>query len=111
MSKRIQHKTDMTNKEFAVAAITSAGLSYEEMGSNTLRITSGNLVNATLDLTTGTISGDSDFGHRKETLGSLRQAYTEAKYRHEAAREGVQIKQRLKRGEDVVLLCRMASHA
>lgn len=110
MSKRIVHKTDMTDKAHATSALKSQGLAFEEMSSTTLRITSGSLTNATLDLTTGNISGD-DITVRKAALSGLRQAYTEAKYRHEAARVGVQIKQRVQRGENIVLLCRMASHA
>lgn len=111
MSKRITTKTDMTNKEFAITALKASGLRYEEVGSTTLRITSGDLNNATLDLTTGNISGDSDFGHRKGQLGTLARDYMEAQARSVAARKGVQIKQRLvneKTGR-VTLKCRMVS--
>ncbi len=113
MSKRITVKTEIKDKGHAITALKSAGLAYEEMGSTQLRIKSGDLANATIDLTTGVISGDSDFaGHRRETFGTLRKHYTEAKFRHEAAREGVQIKQRLDAKDgSVILKCRMQSHA
>lgn len=113
MSKRITTKTDIKDKGFAVAALKNAGLAYEEMGSTMLRITSGDLANATIDLTTGIISGDTDFrGHSKETLGSLRKWYSEVKFRHEASREGVQIKKReIMKDGSIKLHCRMAAHA
>lgn len=112
MSKRITTKTDIKDKGFAATALKNAGLAFEEMSNTMLRITSGDLANATIDLTTGIISGDTDFGHRKEVLGSLRKHYSEVKFRHEAAREGVQIKQRMEQKDgSIVLKCRMAAHA
>jgi hypothetical protein len=112
MSKRIITQTDIKDKGFAVQALKSEGLAYEEMSSTMLRITSGDLNHATIDLTTGNITGDDALGHRRGKLGKLRQAYAEAKVRHEASREGVTINRRevMKDGR-VVLKCRMASVA
>jgi hypothetical protein len=111
MSKRVTTKTDIKDKNFAIAAMKNAGLAYEEMGDTVLRITSGALANASIDLTTGVISGDTDYGHRKEVFGSLRKHYSEVKFRHEAQREGVQIKQRIEQKDgSIKLLCRMVSH-
>ncbi len=112
MSKRITTKTDIKDKGYAITALKNAGLAYEEMGSTMLRITSGALANATIDLTSGVITGDTDFGHRRETLGMLRQGYAEIRVRAEAAKEGAQIKQRIQAKDgSVILKCRMASHA
>jgi hypothetical protein len=112
MSKRITTKTDMKDKAFAIQALKNAGLAYEEMGNTTLRITSGALAHATIDLTTGNITGDSDFGHRSEVLGSVRKHYSEVKFRHEAAREGVQIKSRQEHKDGSIrLVCRMVASA
>ena len=111
MSKRITTKTDIKDKGFAIQALKNAGLAYEEMGDTMLHIKSGDLANATIDLTTGTISGDTDY-HRKEVLGTLRKHYSEVKFRHEASREGVQIKQRIEQKDgSIKLVCRMAAHA
>lgn len=109
MSKRVTTQTDIKDKGLAIAALTSAGLAFQEMG-NTLRITSGPLANATIDLGSGLISGDTDFGHRKESMGILRQHYSEAQFRKEATKAGVSIGQRLveKQSGDVILKCRMA---
>lgn len=112
MSKRITTQTDIKDKGLAIKALGQLGLAYEEMGSTSLRITSGTLGNAVIDLTTGKVSGDTDYGHRRESLGDLRQAYAELKFRADAAKEGVQIKQRFVRQDGKVrLVCRMASRA
>jgi hypothetical protein len=111
MSKRVTTKSNITNKDFAVTALKNAGLAFEEMGS-TLLIKSGELANASIDLKTGLISGDTDYGHRKEVLQSVIKHYSEVKFRHEASREGVQIKGRVEQKDgSIVLKCRMAAHA
>lgn len=111
MSKRITTKTDIKDRGFAITALKNAGLAFEEMGGTMLRITSGDLKNATIDLATGTISGDTDY-HSKPQLGALRKHYSEVKFRHEAAREGVQIKNRIENKDgSITLKCRMAATA
>ena len=113
MSKRITTKTDMTNKDLAIAALKASGLTYEEVGSTSLRIKSGALASTTLDLTTGLLVGDSDTGYRSGNLGTLRREYAEAGKRVQAAREGVQIKQRIVNETTgrVTLKCRMVGSA
>jgi hypothetical protein len=110
MSHRVTNETEMKNKELAVAAITAAGLSFRAQGESRLVITSGRLANAVLDLGTGVITGDSDHGHTRETLGMLKQHYGEAMYRAECAKTGVEIFNRSveEATGDVILHCRAA---
>jgi hypothetical protein len=109
MSQKVTVKTVITNKEFAAVALKAAGLEFEEMGSTGLRIKSGALANATIDLTTGNLTGDTDYGHRKSTFEGVIRGYAEAKFRHEAGQSGVQIKARtIEKNGDVKLVCRMA---
>lgn len=93
MSRRITTKTQMTNKELTEQALKSAGLSYVEEGASMFRITSGDMRNATLDLRTGNIVGDTDL-HGRDTLGSLRKHYSEAQIRHRCLMEGHSIEER-----------------
>jgi len=109
MSRRIARQTSITDKELALQALKQAGIQYQDQG-NTIRFTSGTMANATLDLTTGTISGDSDFEHTKERLvGLLRQHYSEAQIKREYAKLGTVIDERQtdKQG-NVVLMWHMA---
>ena len=91
MSKRTEVKTTMTDKKFVIEAFKREQLQYEEMSDTMLRITSGALARATLDLTTGTITGDSDYGHGQNALGKLNRHYSEALARFRAMRAGTQI--------------------
>lgn len=93
MSRRITTKTQITDKELAIQALKMAGMSYREEGSTVLRITSGSMREATLDLRTGTITGDSDY-HRQDTLGALRQHYSEAQIRQRCLMEGHSVEER-----------------
>ncbi len=112
MSKRTTTRTDITDKGFAIAALKAGGLAYEEVGDTTLLIKSGPLANASIDLTNGVISGDTDFRHRSGDAGTLRRDYTEAKQRFLAQRKGHQVKSRVEQKDgSIVLVCRMASHA
>jgi N-acetyl-beta-hexosaminidase len=108
MSRRIYSKTSITDKDLALQALKQAGIQYQDQG-KTILFTSGEMANATLDLTTGTISGDSDFGHTKEGLvGLLRQHYSEAQIKREYAKLGTTIDERQTDGQDVVLMWHMA---
>lgn len=109
MSHRITQQTEMTNKSLAISAIKSAGLNFREVGDDQLVFTSGSLNNATLNLKTGLISGDSDYGHNKETFGLLRQHYSEAQCRALAAKHGHRVESRkvLQDGR-IELICRTA---
>ena len=109
MSRRIYTKTLITDKVLALQALKQAGIQYEDRGT-TIRFLSGGMANATLDLTTGTISGDSDFGHTKEGLvGLLRQHYSEAQIKREYAKLGTVVDERQTDHEgNVVLMWHMA---
>ena len=112
MGQRITVKTDITNKDFACQALKTSGLAYEEIGSTLLRIASGTLAGTTIDLTSGAVSGGTDLGRKRESLGSVRQHYAEAKFRHEAARAGVQIRARtVEKDGTIRLSCRMTSRS
>jgi len=94
----------MKDKSLAIAAIKAAGLGYTEVG-NTIRFNSGRMANATLDLTTGDISGDTDYGHTQDVLGALRQNYGEAKFKQECNKQGIMIESRqVEKNGDIVLM-------
>lgn len=110
MSYRVIKQTQITNEKLAIEALKIAGMSYTKQG-NTLHITSGTLNRATIDLSTGDITGDSDFrGHSADAFGVLRQHYGEAQCRETVLKQGITINDRqIERidGEDcVVLYCR-----
>ncbi len=93
MSHRVTTETQMKDKHLAAAACKAAGVQYTEQG-DTFRFTGGKLNNATLDLKTGRITGDTDYGHTTETLGALRQHYGEAMFKQESIKNGVSIESR-----------------
>ncbi len=107
MSHRVTTQTEIKDRGLAIQALKQAGLSYREVGDQ-LAITSGRMANSTIDLRTGTITGDTDHGHTRETLGMLRQYYGEAKYRAECAKQGISIESRtVNKAGDIVLMCSM----
>jgi hypothetical protein len=93
MSHRIVMESPITNKDLAIQALKSAGWKYTEQGSNVLVVTSGPMRNATINLLTGNVTGDSDL-HSKDTLDALRQSYSEAIVRQEAIKSGATIETR-----------------
>ena len=92
MSHRITTKTKITNKDLAIDAIKMAGWSFQQSG-NAITITSGPMNRARLDLRTGNISGDTDW-HSKDTLGALRQNYSEAVVRQQCRKTGATVESR-----------------
>ena len=105
MSHRVTTETEIKDKALAIQAIKKAGLSYTEAGS-TIRFTSGVLANATLDLNTGRITGDTDYGHSANKVGDLKMFYGEAKYLFECARNGIMIESRtLNKAGEIELIC------
>lgn len=107
MSRRITNKVDITERDVAIDALKLADLSFVAKGEHTLVITSGALKNATLDLRTGSVYGDSDFGHTEESFGVLRQYYAEAKLRLECMKNGTTIEERQTDCEgNIILLAR-----
>lgn len=108
MSHRVTTETEMKDRELVKAACKQQGVTFNESG-DSIHFTGGTLSGATLNLKTGTISGDTDYGHNRQTLGALRQAYGEAKYRFECQKQGIQIESRtVEKNGDIVLICAMA---
>lgn len=106
MSRRVTTQTEIKDKGLAIQALKQAGLSFREVGETQINITSGRLAHATIDLRSGEISGDSDHGHSRESLGLLRQYYAEAKYKAECAKQGITIDSRtVSKNGDIVLMC------
>ena len=93
MSHRVTTQTEIKDKALAIEAIKAAGFTYAE-DNDRLHITSGSMQNATIDLRTGIVSGDTDHRHTKEKLGALRKHYTEAKFRAECLKQGISIESR-----------------
>jgi len=108
MSRRITNKLNITDRDLAIEALKLAECSFDEHG-NSLYITSGLLCNATVDLTSGEITGDSDYGHSAEKFGLLRQYYSEAQVRAECLKNGTWITEKQTDDEgNIVLLAQMA---
>lgn len=93
MSHRVTTQTEIKDKALAMQAAKTAGFSFVEDAQG-LRFTSGGLKNAYLNLQTGEITGDTDYGHTQDKLGIFRMHYGEAKYRLECARQGIMIESR-----------------
>ena len=93
MSHRVTQKTDITNKELATTALKNVGWSFVEQSNSVLRITSGPMSHSTIDLRTGTVTGDSDW-HSRDTLGALRQHYSEALVQQENLKKGAMVESR-----------------
>jgi hypothetical protein len=108
MSHRVTTETEIKDKVLLTQACKSANITFTEMGHEQIRFTSGALSNATLDLKTGRITGDSDYGHTSSGLSALKQAYGEAKYKGECARQGISIESRtVDREGNIILMCSM----
>lgn len=93
MSHRVTTETSMTDKSVVAKVAKAQNYTFVESG-NSIRFTSGKLNHAVLDLTTGRVSGDTDFGHTETILGALHQAYNEEIYRRECLKQGIQIEDR-----------------
>lgn len=91
MSHRVTTETQITNRAFAIAALTKAGASFKEIGGQ-LHITAGR-TQGTLDLATGQIAGDTDRWNDTD-FDALRQAYAEESYVSELRRQGASIQSR-----------------
>lgn len=107
MSHRVTTQTEIKDKALAMQAAKAAGMGVADDG-NYLRFTSGSMSNAVLDLRTGTITGDTDYGHTQEKLAALKQHYSEAKYKLECARQGIMVESRaVNKNGDIELICAM----
>ena len=109
MSRRIETRTEITDKDLAVQALEQAGIDYSVSG-NFIYLKSGDFENARIDLRNGSVVGDSDYaGHSETTFGILRQYYSEAKVRDTYLKEGVTIEGRdLNANGEVVLTWSMS---
>lgn len=86
MSHRITTKTEITDRELAINALQSKDWSFDERG-DSITVTSGPMANATINLKSGVVSGDTDYTSR-EALTSLNQAYGEALCMREVEEQG-----------------------
>lgn len=93
MSRRVTNQSNMTEKDLVVQAATLANIQHTVVG-DTVRFQSGELRNASLNLRTGVVSGDTDYGHSENSLGLLRAYYQEAQVRREFAKQGTVIDSR-----------------
>jgi len=107
MSHRVTTQTSMKNAANVKEACKQQDVSFQEHGT-TIRFTSGPLNTASLDLTTGTITGDTD-RHSASTLGALKQAYGEVSYRFECMKQGITVESRtVEKNGDITLMCASA---
>ncbi len=108
MSHRVTTETQIKDKELAASTLTKLGAKYSVSG-NSILITSGPMANASIDLSTGRVTGDTDFRHSSALFGDLVQAYGESKYRAECAKQGVSVESRIvEKNGDIVLMCARA---
>ncbi len=89
MSHRIIYESKIVDHDLAIAALKSLNMSYQDVN-GTLRITSGPLNGANINLSTGAIESDSNWNHSNH-INSLKIAYTEADARRDYNRTGVSI--------------------
>lgn len=104
MSRRVTLQTKLQNGDILKAALTKANCTYSQEGSNYIRITSGEFRNVMVNLTTGDVSGDSDYRHTEQLLSRLNVVYNEELTMREANMEGAMLtnRQEMKNGEVVL---------
>lgn len=107
MSHRVTTKTEIKDKAIAIAALKAANYTYVEQG-DTLRVTSGPMDRAVIHLKTGEVVGDTDVHNKSDdSLGALKQRYTEAKFRRELQLSGGEIMSSVTNKDgDIVLRCK-----
>ena len=104
MSHRVTTKTEMKDLALVQEAAKAAGISCTASG-DIVSFTGGALRGAVLDLKTGNITGDSDYGHTSEVLSALKQGYAEAGIRAHYLKHGGNVESRQVVGDKVVLIC------
>jgi hypothetical protein len=108
MSRRITTQLNIEDENLAVEALNLAGYNFTKQGSS-LFITDGILRNAVVNLVSGEIEGDSDYGHTEENFSVLRQYYAEAQIRAECLKNGTTIDERATDSEgNIILMAHMA---
>ena len=108
MSHRLTIETKITDIEAARTALGQANIQFDQRG-DTLYCKSGVYSGTEINCKTGKVtSGDTDHARIDQgKLGLLRQFYSEAVYRKECLREGVQIMDRqevMENGQKVIVL-------
>jgi len=103
MSHKVTFKSEFKDVELVANALTAKQYAFRQTG-NVFAITSGPFKHATLDATTGELTGDTDY-HSKGELGAFRQAYSEAEFRRQAAITGVTIESRTEANGIVRMVC------
>lgn len=96
MSHRVTTQTEIKDKALAIQALKHANMAFQEYN-NTLTVSSGPMAGASIDLSTGQVTGDTDRGHKNndDSLGLLKRYYAEAKIRQECAIQGITIEDRI----------------
>jgi hypothetical protein len=108
MSHRVTTETEMKDKAILARACTAAGINFVDQGNSHVRFTGGDLNGAVLDLKSGRITGDTDYGHTESKLSGLKQTYGEMLYRSECATQGIQIESReVNKAGEIVLMWSM----
>lgn len=105
MSHKVTYKSEMKDADLVISALQNLKVSHSRNG-NSVRITSGSLNRASINLTTGVITSDTDWMHKDDDFGPLRQAYTEAEFTRDAIRKGVTIESREVIDGVITLRCR-----
>jgi hypothetical protein len=102
MSHRITTQTSIKNKKLAIQALKTAGMDYSEQGDR-IRVVSGAMRGAEINLNTGRITGDTDYHSQKE-LGALRKYYSEAQIRERCLMEGHTVEERQEQRDGTIRL-------
>lgn len=106
MSHRVTTNTQMTDESIVASVCKRQGITFTKSG-DSLTFTSGAIRNATLNLKTGQIIGDTDHGHSVTVLDSLRQQYGADKAKYELAKQGGRVEQEIRQDGKIVLFCAM----
>lgn len=103
MSHRVTTKTEITDRELALAAFKAAGVTFRDNGNDQFQVTSKG-VTADLNLKTGALSGDSDH-LRGGPFDLLKQHYAQEKYLWELRRAGHTVESIQKNAQgDIVIM-------
>lgn len=112
MSHRVVSNTNITDAATASRALTKKGWAYSQssdsQGRPQIRVTSGPMSGALIDLSTGKVEGDTDFhGYDGSALSSLDQAYGEEQILMNIEAQGGYVVSRELVGTDVRLVAQV----
>lgn len=108
MSHRISFKSEIKDHDLTVGALELLKYNYRKDSATKFTILDGPLRNATINLETGEVIGDTDW-HNRDVLGGLRQAYSEVEIRRTLQRQGATIESRTVKNGEVKILCRITA--